>query len=490
LKKKNLVILCSDQYRADFIGAYGHKTIGTQHLDKLADEGVRFDKAYCAAPLCGPSRVSFTTSMRMSEHGRRNYWSCIDYHVPNVVNTLKKNGYKTSMYGKNHLFLYDQLGEAWDELHEICLGNYDEHEKFTRSFSAFQLEDDHRYNVTEILADEAVDFIERQGDDEPFLCWVNWQDPHPAFTCPEPYYSMFDPKDVELPKNFSAEEIKDKPRKLENWRINSRAKECGEDEMRQAIATYMGQCRYIDDNVGKIMKCLEDTGKLDDTIVIFFGDHGELLGDFGVYHKIPVFYECLARIPVIIRYPKGMVKPFVFDGLIEEVDLVPTLFGAMGIEMPQTMVGRNFHEEIAKSDGSGRETALVEAGLQEPTPDGPMPDANHRAPRWPNSFGPGAMLTDGRYKLSMYFDDKDELYDLETDPDEQTNIYGKPEVKEVQDKLTSTLVRRLLSVGVRPAGDWKEDWIDVRSEPVEGRERYWEAPEMFIKPTIITQKEE
>jgi arylsulfatase A-like enzyme len=489
LKKYNLLILTPDQYRADYIGCYGHKTIGTTNLDSLASEGVLFERCYCSAPLCGPSRISFTTSMRLSEHGRRNYWSCIDYNVPNLVNTLKNSGYRTSMFGKNHLFLYDQLGDAWDELHEICLGNYDEHPKYTRSYSAFELEKDHRYNVTSLLADEAVDFIQRSGDEQPFFCWVNWQDPHPAYICPEPYASMFNPDDMVLPANWG-KSAENKPKRLENWRINSLAHECSEQEAKKAMAMYMGQCRYVDDQVGKIMKCLKEAGKLENTIVLFFSDHGELVCDFGAFHKIPVFYECLTRIPVIVRYPKGMAKPFRFKGLVEEVDLVPTIFEAMGITIPQSMAGASWHSEIVKGIGKGRESVLVEAGLQIPTADAPVYGANHRAPKPPNSFGPGAMVTDGRYKLSMYYDDNDELYDLQDDPCEIVNLYGKKEYKQVQDRLTTVLVRRLLSVGVRAAGAWKGPGIDVRYNPPESRDPRREMPEMFIKKPVIMQKEE
>ncbi len=482
MKNYNLLILTPDQYRADYVGSYGHKTIGTKNIDRLANEGVRFDKCYCPAPLCGPSRISFATSMRFSEHQRRNYWSCIDYHVPNIVSTLKDSGFRTGMFGKNHLFLYEQLTEAWDELHEICLGNYDDHPQYTRSYSAFELDKDHRYNITGLLADEAADFIERNPADKPFLCWVNWQDPHPAFIAPEPYASMFDPDDMELPANWT-KKTEGKPRKLENWRINSLAHECSEEEARKAMAMYMGQCRYVDDSVGRLIKCLEDTGQLENTVIIFLSDHGELLGDFGVFHKIPVFYESLTRTPVIIRYPKGMVKPFVFEGLAEQVDLAPTLLDAVGVKVPQSMVGKSWHEAMLAGDGTGRESALVEAGLQVPTPDGPVPGANQRAPHVPNSFGPGAMVTDGRYKLSMYSDDQHELYDLETDPHEMTNLYGVSGNEAVQYRMMELLIRRRLDAGVRPDGEWTGPGVDVRRNPPESREPAWEAPEFYKRAT-------
>ncbi|MFW5864090.1 MAG: sulfatase, partial [bacterium] len=470
--KPNLLILTPDQYRADYISAYGHPTIGTKNIDRLAREGVRFDKLYCAAPLCGPSRISFATSMRFSEHGRRNYASCIDYNVPNLVSTLRGEGYRAGMFGKNHLFLTDQLPLAWDELHEVCLGNYDRHPDYHKSFSAFPLADDHEYNITAQLADEAVDFIDRCPDDQPFFCWVNWQDPHPAFTCPEPYASLFNPDDIELPASWTRED-KTKPQKLENWRVNSAAIDCTEAEARKAIATYMGQCRYVDDQVGKLVDHLERTGKLENTVILFFSDHGELLGDYGVFHKIPVFHESLARIPGIMRLPRGMAKPCVFDGLAEEVDLAPTLLDFLGLDRPASMVGQSWRGDIESGHVRGRSSALVEAGIQIPTQQEPIPGANQRAPFQPNNYGPGAMVTDGRYKLSMYCDDRHELYDLETDPGEVQNLWDNPDYADIQKRLNELLVQRLLGVGLRPAGPWPGPGVDVRESPPESRNSQW-----------------
>jgi arylsulfatase A-like enzyme len=421
--------------------------------------------------------------LRFSEHGRRDYESCIDYRVPNIVRCLKDAGYRTGMFGKNHLFLYDQLEQAWDELHEICLGNYDQHPEYVRSYSAFTLGHDHPYNITARLADEAIDFLRYRPTDRPFFCWVNWQDPHPAYTCPEPYASLFDPGDVSLPPNW-CRQTRGKPRRLEHWRVNSLAHQCTEDEARQAIAMYMGQCRYVDDQVGRIMGFLEESGQIENTLVVFCGDHGEFIGDFGVFHKLPLFYECLTRIPVIVRYPERTVNPSVFEGLVEQVDLAPTLLEALRIRIPQSMVGKSLHRQILDGEGSGRDSVLVEAGLHVPTSPSPVPGVSHRAPYAPNSHGPGAMVSDGRYKLCMYSDDRHELYDLQNDPYEISNLYGEAEHREIQHRLTELLVRRTLGVGLRPEGDWRDPGTDLRRSPPEARETAWQRPELF-KGTIV-----
>lgn len=466
----NVLILCPDQMRADFLSCYGHPTINTTNLDSLAAEGIRFERVYCAAPLCGPSRISFATSTRFSEHNHRNYGSCIDAAVPNIVTSLKGAGYRTGMFGKNHCFNIDQLPEIWDELDEICLGNYDGHPKYQRSFDSFELEKGHKYNITGRLADEAIDYIKRQPEDQPWLAWVNWQDPHPAFICPEPYFSMFNPDDIEIPPRYREGGGTNKPKRLQNWQVNSLAPEATDAEIRRAIASYMGQVKYVDDSVGRILDALKETGRDKDTLVVFFADHGEMLGNQGSFHKIGVFYDCLTRIPVIMRHPEDLYKG-VFEGLVEEIDLAPTILEACGVKIPLSFVGESLHQRLADKQMAfeyGRPNAISEAGLQCPTWPEPV-GFNQKAPFTPNNFGPGAMVTDGRYKLSVYYDDICELYDLECDPQELDNRFEDPALKDVRERLTLDLCKRLMGVGVRDIGQmhWPEDYDDPRQVPLE-----------------------
>lgn len=463
----NLLIITPDQLRADYLSCYGHPAIATRHIDRLAAEGVRFENCYCQSPLCAPSRVSFATSTYVGEHGCRNYWSTIDSRVPNLVTTLKTNGYRTGMFGKNHLFTYDQLESVWDELNEICLGNYDDHPDYKKSFSAFELEKEHAYNKTETLTDETIAFM--QSSARPFIAWVNYQDPHPAFTCPEPYKSLFDPQSISAPETSSQYDPETQPRRNEVWRRHSQMEACSEEDLRNAIATYMGQVRYVDDSVGRILAMLDETGLADNTLVLFFSDHGELLGDYQMFHKLPVYYDCLTRIPAIIRHPKGKWAGETFSGLTEEVDLVPTLLESLGIEIPPTMVGKSWIQALDKKDYSGKESVLSEGGGGAPTAKEPLPDFTLKAPHQPTSFGPGAMIRQGDWKLSMYVDDRCELYHLKEDPHELHNRYDDPACLEIRNELTTALLKRTLGVKIREVGiDWPTDLypVDARFEPL------------------------
>lgn len=470
MKEYNLIIITPDQLRADYLGCYGHPSIGTRHIDELAADGVRFENMYCAAPLCGPSRCSFATSTYFSEHNHRNYWSTISPEVPNLVTSLKKAGYHTGMFGKNHLFTYSQLPKVWDSLDEICLGNYDGHPEYKKAYSAFTLEEEHPFNITSRLTTEAIQFME-ETKDKPYFLWLNYQDPHPAFCCPKPYDTLFDPKDISLSPRAKEYKKEKQPIRNEVFRIHSQMDECSEEELKKAIAHYMGQIRYVDDSVGRIMEYLKNTDTQRKTVVLFFSDHGELLGDYGMTHKNPTFYDCLTRIPAILVHPEGKWKKFVFSGLTEEVDLTPTLLELLGVEIPPTMVGTSWVSALDRGDDRGKETILCEAGGGCPTWKQPIENFTITAPHAPTSFGVGAMIRKGTYKLSIYGDDRCELYDLEKDPLELENLYEEPAFYKVREELTLLLLKRVISVKVRDIGklDWDyQDYpYDVRFEPLE-----------------------
>ena len=488
----NLIIVTPDQMRRDYLGCYGNMEIRTPGIDGLSEEGITFENCYCAAPLCAPSRISFATSTYFSEHNHRNYWSAISADVPNLVMQLKKRGYRTGMYGKNHLFLYDDLNRVWDGLDEICLGNYDGHEKYTHSWSSFQMEPDHRFNITGRLTDEAIAFM-KENREGPFFTWINYQDPHPAFTCPPPYDTMYDPDQIVPGKEWyyqtgsetgaeGPEESRERmpcresvqspePVRNEVWRKHSEMDLCTDEDYRNAVAHYMGQITYVDSCVDRLLKYLRESGLEKNTVVLFFSDHGELLGSHHMMHKIPVFYDCLTRIPVILKYP-GCQKGVRFRGLVEEVDLVPTLLELLSVNIPDTMCGRSLYGSLKEGKyEEWRETILCEAGGGAPTYKEPVKGLKLLAPHAPTSFGPGAMVRKGNYKLSIYHDDQGELYRIDSDPEELHNLYNDPEYFAVRQELTLILLKRILGVKVRETGgiEWnfEEYGQDVRFEPLE-----------------------
>lgn len=468
--RKNLLIIMPDQLRADYLGCYGHPNIGTKYIDKLSREGIRFENCYCAAPLCGPSRISFVTSIYFSEHNHRDYGAEISPDIPNLVTSLKKMGYHTGMFGKNHMFEYGRLEEVWDELDEICLGNCDNHPQYKYAFSSFTMEQDHPYHITKRLTDETIQFI-RQSE-EPFLAWVNYQDPHPAFACPHPYDTLFSPEEITLSKSYHQYDKEREPLRNEVWRRHSKMELCTDMDMKRAMAHYMGQIRYVDDMVGQLMEALDHTGKKQDTIILFLSDHGELLGDHGMTHKLPVFYESLTRIPVIVYTPNANWNGQIFKGLVEEVDLTPTLLDLLNIHIPITMVGKSVLPQLLSGEYKGRKNIICEAGIAAPVWKRADETIKLRAPHEPTSYGCGAMIREGNWKLSVYVDDRAEFYNLDKDPQEQCNLFDCKEFREKREELMMKLLQRIMGVKIRDRGenekwDYEEYPYDVRRMPLE-----------------------
>lgn len=343
------------------------------------------------------------------------------------------------------------------------------HPEYLHSFSAFTLADQHEFNITGKLTDEGVGFIQRHVD-QPFFLWLNYQDPHPAFCCPKPYDTMYDPEQITLSKRVTDYDKERQPIKNEVFRVHSEMNLCKEEDLRRAIAHYMGQISYVDDSVGRVMDTLKATDRQRKTVVLFFSDHGELLGDYGMTHKNPTFYDCLTRIPTILVHPDGRWQQDVFSGLTEEVDLVPTLLEMLGVAIPPTMIGKSWFADLNAKQDAGKPNILCEAGGGCPTYPAQIEGCVLTAPHASTSFGVGAMLREGSYKLSIYGDDICELYDLQTDPDELCNLYDRPGYETVQANMTLALLKRTMSVKVRDVGlDWDYPNYphDVRFEPLE-----------------------
>ena len=191
-------------------------------------------------------------------------------------------------------------------------------------------------------------------------------------------------------------------------------------------------------------------------------------------HKIPVFYDCLTRIPAILYHP-DKYHGIRFGGLVEEVDLTPTLLDMLGVEAPPTMVGKSICPALdAGIYDKFRDSVLCEAGGGAPTCKEAIPGLKLLAPHVPTSFGPGAMLREGSLKLTIYYDDRCELYDLSSDPKELNNLYDDPEYTTVRQEMTLKLLKRLLGVKVRDIKslEWNDPKYpqDVRFEPLEMKE--------------------
>jgi arylsulfatase A-like enzyme len=446
-KKYNIVVINPDQMRADYMTPNGHPFIQTENLCRLADRGTNFQNAYVSCPMCGPSRVSVVTGRYPAEHGSRNYGGRMHPEHPNLLNTLKAAGYHRAIFGKDHIMADDAVGVLYDEGEDICIGNMDLHPDYQRSWSSGKLADDCPWNVTERLTSAGLDYMERRSRSrEPFFLTLNFQDPHPYFTAPAPYDTLFSPDQFELPENFRRGPVAGEPRRLTHWRKNSRSDEASEEDYKKAMAMYCGQIRYVDDQVGRVLDKLEELNLLDDTIVLFWSDHGEFLGDYGVTHKLAAFYDSMVHVPIILRDPSGRIPAGPHENMVEAMDIFATVLDLCGVAQPD---GSRAYS-LLSPDYQPRTDIYAEGGILIAPPDEPIQGANLRAPHGPSHFGPGAMLRTDRWKLCCHSFDCWELYDLENDPAENCNLYDHPEHGAITRELTHRLMARMLCSGQAP----------------------------------------
>jgi arylsulfatase A-like enzyme len=444
---QNIVIINPDQMRWDYMTPSGHPFIETKNLSRLAGMGTQFTHAFTACPMCAPARTSFITGRYPCEHGVRNYPGSMHPQHPNALEVLKQAGYHRALFGKDHIIQENAIGVLYDEGEDICIGNMDEHPDYKRSWQSGILAPNCEWNLTERLTTGALDYLDRRnGNDQPFFLTINYQDPHPYFTCPEPWASLFSPEQFELPPTFRRETHDGEPDRLHQWRQHSQSLEASEEDFKKAMAMYCGQIRYVDDQVGRVLDKLESLQLLDDTIVVFWSDHGEFVGDYGVTHKLAAFYDVMTRVPMVVWDPSGTLPRGQQSDLVECMDIYATILDMLQLPQP---TGSRAHS-LVQPDYTPRADVFVEGGLYLQPFQQADARLNLRAPHSPTQFGPGAMLRTRDWKLCLHSFDRGELYDLRNDPHECANLYDDPQHAGQVAEMTLRLMRRQLCQGQAP----------------------------------------
>ena len=505
--RPNVVLVITDQQRRDTIRAAGQKTVWTPALDRLISEGVAFTNAFCSCPMCSPSRASILTGLFPHSHGLvANHQArpgCdrirLRDDVPVLVDYMGPSGYRSAYIGKWHLGTgsdrrgfraravrfgdgegdtsrpedndyYGYTQKIGVEIGGKRLGKDPDPELFdTRTMSGPSLLPlaDH---VAMFTSDRAVDFLrESAGRPEPFLLVYSTIEPHPPFVCPEPFFSLYDPDDVVLPRTWR-DESGQKLLKRADWQLRS-ALEYSEPELRKMWAAYLGTVSYIDYLVGRILQALVDTDQLEDTLFIFTSDHGEMLGSHGLLMKGASFYEELIRVPLVMRLPGRMFGPSAGcrpesrrpDALISQVDLVPTILSLCGLDVPEGLEGINFSNLVKGDPVSRQEDTAVRKAVP----------AEFHSSGWSEPMSPLRMWRTAEWKYVESKGGDHELYHLTDDFDELINLAGGPVWADVQQNLASEL-----HTWCRETGD---TWPEV---PVPSEEEMNLAKRNKIRPVL------
>ena len=453
-RKKNILLILTDQQRMDSIGAYGAELAETPVLDNLASRGTRFTQAFTPVTVCSPARASVFTGLYPFQHGVIRNSADLRLDVPNIAKPLINAGYRLGFAGKWHIddvygpthFGFeanDWLGyshPAGDlymrSFRRSCkypVNHYLEYLK-AQGYETPSLEDvvyfpanpnfeiyarqagpveaSFEHYVTEETLDLIESFAHRAEQDErPFFMWANFWGPHDPFILPEPFFSMFSPDDVTLSPSLE-ENWQDKP-----WiqkRMSTHfwgTSELDEDTWKQAVAKYAGYCALLDWETGRIVAKLEELGILEDTIIVYTTDHGSMVGHHQLIDKGPYPYDDIQHIPMIISGPD--IQDQVRDEFVYLHDLTPTVLEWAGaVQFPCS----NAESLVPLLSGGTPETVRDDVYM-----------ARHHHPfPYEQRF-----VRTKRYKYAFNAVDIDELYDLEVDPDEMVNRINDPDYAEI-----------------------------------------------------------
>ena len=459
MRKKNILWICTDQQRFDTLGCYGNDFVDTPNLDRLAETGMLFEHCYSQSPVCTPSRASFLTGRYPRTTRCRQNGQSIPPEEVLVTRILDEAGYTCGLAGKLHLSAccgqkYEaRIDDGYSEFH---WSHHPAPDWPTNEYSHWLREqgveyevrsrDDCRYvqtgmpeayHQTTWCAQKAINFIEAHAkSDNPWLFSVNIFDPHHPFDPPESYLQKYLDRLNEIPlPRYTPGELDNKPifqqigheRPYDNPNLYPYDK-MSDYEHRLIRAAYWAMIDLIDVQVGHMLSALESTGQLENTIVVFTSDHGEMLGDHGIYLKGPYFYEEALRVPLIISGPGVSSQGERYQGLVELVDLAPTLLDALGFEAHPGMQGRSFWDVLSDNDEPEKHRTDVYCEYY---------DANFQ-----DAYA--TMVRTEKYKLVVVHGrDMGELYDLEQDPGEINNLWQNSDYQLVKMEMLKRLCDRM-----------------------------------------------
>jgi arylsulfatase A-like enzyme len=473
---KNVLWIMADQLRWDYLSCYGHPHLKTPHIDALAAKGVRFDRAYVQSPFCGPSRMSYYTGRYCRSHG--STWNGFPLRVgePTLGDHLRPLGVRTALVGKTHM-VADTEGMKWlgidprsvigvtlsqcgfepferdDGLHPY--GPYDPdppYDNYLRQKAfggdnpwedwANSAEGDDgeilsgwllRYNnlparipeelsETPYMTRRAIDFMETAGE-QPWLCHLSYIKPHWPYIVPAPYHDMYGPEHILPPVRSQAERATDHPvfRAYQESRI---CRAFSRDEVRErVIPAYMGLVKQLDDQMGKLFAHMEARGLFDNTMIVFSSDHGDYLGDHWMGEK-DLFFEQTVRVPLIVYDPSPQAdaaRGTACAELVEGIDLAPTFlefFG--GAAKPHILEGRSLRPLLHRTETpvAWRQYAISEYdyAIRDPRVALGIDEKDARL----------VMICDRRWKYVHCEGFRPMLFDLDTDPQELTDLGANP----------------------------------------------------------------
>ena len=432
-KQPNILVIMVDELAPHFMPDYGHHVVQTPNISRLAASGTVFDNAYTSSPLCAPARASFMTGRLCPDINAYDNGAELPASVPTIAHFLRSLGYQTSLIGKMHFIGPDQL-HGFEE--RLTTDIYPANFSWTANWNASLTEPspagatvrpvleagpcirsmqmDYDDEVSNKSVQKLYDLARNGESDKPFFVVSSFTHPHPPFTIHQNYWDMYDHNEIDLP---NIEEIpleqKDAGSQYLYFSHQYNSYPINEEHVRNARHAYYAMISYTDALIGRMLDTLEETGLDNNTVVVFVSDHGEMLGERGMWYKMSMF-EHSVRIPMIFS-GTGIVKGRDGDNA-SLIDIVPTLIELAGgkIEnVPVKLAGRSLKTAVtgdcsSACVGDGKDAAVVSDFSAGGAP------------------GPVRMVKQRSYKLIMTYGYEPLLFNVEEDPQEMDNLAEDP----------------------------------------------------------------
>lgn len=440
-EKLNVLFIAADDMNCD-LGVYGNPQVKTPHLDRLAKMGVRFDRAYCQQPLCGPSRASIMTGLRPDTLDMHTLKHELRKKNPNVVTLgqlFKKNGYFSARAGKiYHYGNPSQIGTdanddpaTWSERYNPAGIDKKQEDKITRysknrglgiSMAWWDPVSKDEEHTDGMVATKIIELMAKHRD-EPFFLAAGFFNPHCPYVAPKRYFDLYPINTITVPDLKKAKaDLKDVPamaiqRDMRGWPYYF---SLNEEQARKCKQAYYACNSFVDAQVGRLLDALEANKLMDKTVIVFWSDHGYFLGEKGLWYKRKAF-ERSARMPMIIAGP-GVARNASTGKPVELLDLYPTLADLCGLAAPANLEGQSLRPLLEKpSTAKWTKPAVTQV--------------------WHNPKAWGYSIRTERWRYTEWLEGKAgrELYDHANDSEEITNLAKSPEHSATIAKLSAQL---------------------------------------------------
>jgi uncharacterized sulfatase len=448
MQRPNFLFIMTDTQGANVIGTYGHSELETPNIDNLAQNGIKFARAYTTCPVCTPARAGVLTGIYPHTAGAWTNNLPLGDNIKSMGQRFRDNGYRTAYIGKWHLDGHDYFGtgicpDGWQDTYWYDGRRYldelnpEEIRLWRQELSSVEQLRAHdiraEFTWAHRISDRAVDFLEKRSG-EPFVLVVSYDEPHHPYTCPPEYAEKF--VDYYYPVGPGAyDTLENKPAHQQEWAAADRAQL---EHGRKYLPMYFGCNSFVDSQIGRVI----DAAHLyapEDTYIIFTSDHGDMLGAHQLKGKGPAMYEEITHIPLIIEQPGGAGAGTVSATLVSHVDLLPTMLELARLDVPPILEGRSLVPLLQGVEDAER-SIVIEFNRYEIEHDS-----------W-GGFQPMRCMLSGQYKLVINLLYSDELYHLKEDPAEVNNLIGHLDYAGVRNALHDRLL----------------DWMYEKRDPFRG----------------------